>query len=301
MRTKPVLLIAAAVLAVAGTLASWNRGPREPEWNGRTFSAWWTDLYSLSEPSHSAAAVARRAPAQRAMGEFGVTVLPHIIDRMRAPDTEARLLADEWFTRTGLRQHPFPPGAAEHGRAMFAFQAIGPAGADAIPHLRLMLDDPRLTQAAAISLGWIGPKSLPALAEAAQHREAWVRYWGTIGLGWLGEGARPAVPKLLAAFTTEADPQVRSAIAWTLLRVRSELPASLNVLAGALRAPDADVTPVLADWLGDLGPLARPVLADLRAASRATTGDLRQRIDRAIRRIEAADVTTAPRGFSAVR
>jgi HEAT repeat protein len=170
---------------------------------------------------------------------MGVTAVPHILARMDAPDTVARLQADGVFSRAGWRGHPFAPGAAEQGRAMFAFQALGVAGADAVPHLRMMLEDPRLTQAAAVSLGWIGPASLPALTEAAQHRDPWVRLWGTLGLGWLNDGARPAAPMLRDALGREPDAQVCWAIAWTLQRVRPEWSVSPPALATSAPAPGA--------------------------------------------------------------
>ncbi len=287
MTTTQKLALGVVATTLVATLASWQSGPREPEWAGRPFSAWWADLYSLSEPAHSAAAVARRAPAQEAIRGMGLASVPLILERMHAPDTVTRLQADEWLARAGWRQHPLVPGAAEQGRAMFAFQALGSAGVDAIPHLRLMLDDPRLTHSAAVSLGWIGAASLSTLTEAARHRDAWVRYWATIGLGWLNEDARAAVPELRRAFASEPDAQVRCAIAWTLLRVRCEWRGTLPVLATALQDPTDPSAATIAGWLGALGGEATAALPELRAASQRTPLAQHEALLAAIRRIES--------------
>ncbi len=107
-------------------------------------------------------------------------------------------------------------------------------------------------------------KNLPALTALLRSPDAAVRWWGATGLLALRERATPARAALTAALR-DASPDVRLAAAEALAHLGS-LDLSLPALRAALRENDIHARLSALIAARRLGPLARPLIDDIRAA-----------------------------------
>jgi N-acyl-D-amino-acid deacylase len=158
-----------------------------------------------------------RVKAARALGEVGT--------------------ADDSTTDALRRALQDPDGVVR----VAAASALGQLGAPAIPHLAAALadTDPVLCRRAAESLGRAAasagkPAAVEALASAAKHRDAGVRWRAAQSLGAIGLAAKPALPAL-RRLLNDGDPEVRSKAVEAIQRIDP----SATDKAASLAASDA--------------------------------------------------------------
>lgn len=165
------------------------------------------------------------------------------VERLRAQDRSL-------FTKKGAEDHE-------------AFDALAECGTSAVPALLRALrdEDPRLRQRAALALSHVGRPAVPDLIRALDDGTPSVRAGAAKALGWMGPDARESIPALGARLH---DPETFVArLAGTALQ--SIGPASVPVLAEALKDQDDGIRLSAAETLERMGPEGRdavPALAE---------------------------------------
>ena len=96
----------------------------------------------------------------------------------------------------------------------------------------------------------------PALGEALNSTEAFVRSTTVFGLDMQSAEARAALPRLLEMLSGDPEPMVRLAVVEALRRCGPDASGAVPALAGALRDGYAEVRRAAAFALGGLGPAA---------------------------------------------
>jgi len=110
-------------------------------------------------------------------------------------------------------------------RALAALQELGPAGAEAVPELKLMLgrtkDDDLAAEIAKTigGMGSAGAIAVPELRSLLARKAMWPRYAAVEALGRLGPPAVPALPAILA-LTKDPDREVAAAAVQAARRLR---------------------------------------------------------------------------------
>ncbi len=134
----------------------------------------------------------------------------------------------------------------------------------------LEAEDATVRLLAVKTLGSFGAAALPRLVLLLGDEDPAARYWAADHLGNLGEEARSALPALEEA-RSGASQAVRMAIDYALSRIRPGRPSLEGLLEG-VRVPHRSVACAAADFLGRIGPPARPALPVLEEVLRANTG-----------------------------
>jgi HEAT repeat protein len=177
---------------------------------------------------------------------------------------------------------------------------LGPDAKDAIPGLRdaLLKDkEPPVREAAAIALGKMGEvakDTVPALVGCLKDDEAGVRSAAAHALAGIGPPARSAaLAPLKNMLTTEADPTVRLAVAFTLgwLDASQVSAVTLPELLKGLRHRDTvEVRIGAAQALGDFGPKANTpaVVQALTQAKRDENAEVQKAAEEALKKIQGA-------------
>jgi len=112
------------------------------------------------------------------------------------------------------------PDDEMRGEGLRAVRVLGPAaGADAPERVLALVDHWKFGTMVPLTLGKIGPESVPALAVLLTHRSPQIRSAAATQLGKLGQRALAAVPELEAR-RRDRDPVVRSAVGQALRAVR---------------------------------------------------------------------------------
>ncbi len=191
--------------------------------------------------------------------------------------------------------------------AIHALGAIGPDAGEAIPTLAAILTDdpdPGARVEAALALSKMAPASrsaVPALTAALSDREPFVRMDAALALMRLRGEGRPAAPALaralrddrnrtnLGAFPFTVQEQVAVALGWVTAGTPDAVPALTDALRSARTERSREAA---ARALGEVGPDARPAVAELRKLTDAPDLGVRQAAREALEKIEG---TAKPR------
>lgn len=138
------------------------------------------------------------------------------------------------------------------------------------------------------ALNKIGRPAVPALVEALENGDGWVRSWAAITLGTMKEPAREAVPPLTRALT-DNDIRVRVEVAGALVKLDADHPTIIAVLTEALQCTDAQARKRASYHFTCLGAKARSALPALLSALRDDERTVRENAAEAIELIAAAD------------
>jgi HEAT repeat protein len=237
-----------------------------------------------------AAALADRDPLVRAeaagdlgqLGDLSRPALPALRAALRDPDPFVRVYAAEAVARidpedrgaleplaAALRH----PDGAVGNAAAGALAGLGPRALASAPALRAALrqDPAEVRSAAALALGEVIPEAAPrgeeteesvaALVRALREdRSADVSYWAARALLKFGPAARNALPALVAALRDRGRPAARDVAADVLSRLG---PDAVPLLGEALLDPQCGARRHVAQYLGDMGPAARPAVPAL--------------------------------------
>jgi HEAT repeat protein len=206
--------------------------------------------------------------------------------------------------------------------------AIGPAAKDAIPALVRMMRDtkrPGCCDSAAFGLRDIGEASVPVWVEALRDKDPYLRKHAAMYLGRYGKAAWVAKESLLAALG-DAEAEVRWLAACSLgelslpagqvtpglerllkdseLRVRLEAGLALwrvsgnmkgfpHLLAG-LRSDDYHLRERAAEMCEEMGPAARPALADLTNLLKDSEKFVREAAAKALQKVDPSSQRPKP-------
>jgi HEAT repeat protein len=150
-------------------------------------------VQALDDPDGST-----QVAAARTLGQMGAAALPGLLEALRKPEKFVRREAIWALVRMGSAAKKAVPALAEALRdsdprvrlgAAQALGAIGPDASAAIPSLIECLKDSNLIfcRLAAQALTRLGPEALPALQQASQSPDPFVRREALWALGHLGQ------------------------------------------------------------------------------------------------------------------
>lgn len=153
--------------------------------------------------------------------------------------------------------------SADRFRAARDLGRLGWLARDAMPALVNALNDAEanVREAAAHSIGQMGPDALTALAGMLQHDDKYVRRHAVWSMGRLGPLAKSVLPDLCKALK-DADPRTASGAAQSLGNLGAEGADAVAALAEAMRGTNIVLCRLAAKALSQIGP---PSLATLIA------------------------------------
>ncbi|MGE3808002.1 MAG: HEAT repeat domain-containing protein [Gemmataceae bacterium] len=153
-------------------------------------------------------------------------------------------------------------------RAVEALGAMGPAARQAVPVLMAKAGEVQqhlFSSDVVSSVSQIGSGAVPALIESVQDQNKHKAEVAATALGRIGPDARAACPHLRRILDAEKCNSFRAAAALALWRIdKSDVAvASLADLLKALDRPESLLWYQALDCLGELGPAAKPAVAQL--------------------------------------
>lgn len=241
--------LAVLLLILVAFGALWRR-PAELTWKGKPAFYWLARLIEFDSRN--------KRPAEEFVFAAGPAIVPELVRGLSLPD---HWLYDRWvdvYFKLGSRQRFFRmpiKRAAYRANCAHGLGLLGSAGAPAVPALLNALDDrdPWVRSAAARSLGRIGAdkaRVIPRLVAGLASTDSNHRLACGIGLGHLlpSPGAAAALRKLIS----NPDASLRTWAAWSLWRDESDPEATFAALVTALKDGDARVRRGAAESLGRL-------------------------------------------------
>ena len=233
---------------------------REPAHQARPLSAWLRDL--------SADDAGKRDDAQKALRQMGVKVLPHLLARIEAADTNIQT------------------------RGILGFTALGSVAMPATQALAVLLSKNETSLPAARALAAIGPASIPVLTNSLSSPVRFVRTSGARGLGRMGRDARPAVPALVGALDDDDD-DLRYFAARALGHIAEEPDLTVPALAARLEDRSVEVRKMAAHSLGQFRQRAQLAVPALLQAMQGNDSGVKLTALFALKEIDPEAAATA--------
>ncbi|MFC1456968.1 HEAT repeat domain-containing protein [Microvirga arabica] len=256
-------------------------------------------IAALGDTSKDASATSIRWQAVDALGNIGpVTpeVVPALVGILTNADTDHVSQVAEALAKIGQ-----PAVAAlinvltnAGGDVCWrAGEALGKIGAPAVPALVRALThfDESVRWTAAKSLGEIGsatPEVVPALITALFDLDLTVSSNAIRALGKIGPVTPEVVPALI--YCLDIDELAAVTAAEELGKIGPVTPEVVPALIGILNHPEMRVRWTAAHALGKIGPVTPEVLPALISALDDVTEDVRSKVAKTLKDIEAADV-----------
>ena len=155
-------------------------------------------------------------------------------------------------------RHRFP---ATRLRAIKALGKLGSEAASALPALSIVLDDAdaKVREAAAASIGQLGPAALASLGSMLSHPDKYIRRHSVWALAKLGPHAVPLRHRLCLALKDE-DPRTASGAAQALGALGELGADSISALAEAMRGSNIVLCRLAAKALSQIGRPSLPTL-----------------------------------------
>jgi HEAT repeat protein len=179
----------------------------EPSYRGKALSAWMRDLgHSTFEPGGFAwddwplMNAPQNPEAAQAVRRIGSAGFPYLLNALTNTDPAwkmkmARVLP--WPLRNRIR---LTTAAAQRGRAVLAFDALGTEAESVTPELTRALYDYPTCKAAAAALSAVGPRGWTVLTQAISSTNEWT----AISAVWALANRRAAVPGTIEALMSAA-------------------------------------------------------------------------------------------------
>jgi HEAT repeat protein len=237
-----ILLCAAGVCGAVWFLAVDSR-PGDPVWQGKKLSQW------LQEDNG-------RGPgnltddARAAIRGMGTNAIPYLLMMAKETDSKLKLQLRSRLSRLkiGFINRLIPRHNEDLFRAAAGFEALGRAGAPAVPELSAILDEGGLNSFQAVrALDAIGPPAIPALLRALTNQYRLTCSQASESLRLMPREAN--IPDLLH-YLDDPDPMVRNYAINALPGIRLQPDAVVPKLKEQLGRPDL-VVPKLMERLSD--------------------------------------------------
>ncbi len=196
-----------------------------------------------------------------------------------------------------MQKHLKATNGHEHRQALYVLGASGEGAAQVVPYLTAALkDNDTWSRRLAIqSLGWIGPQAEAAVPDLIEllNEAPDTNYLAAnvaVALGKIGSPkAAPAVPAVKKLFEQEKNWNSRGNLGVTLMRLDPTQTEVLNFLMeGVTNHHPAKERWMAANYLGRIGPAARPAVPILIKALEQTNDTLWAEIPKALTNIGVA-------------
>lgn len=147
--------------------------------------------------------------------------------------------------------------------ALRSLGRLGPLAAEALNAVQLCLHDEEATirEAAAQTLGLMGPIAIPHLRVALSHPDRHVRRHAVWALGKFGPAAHAAVPELCRALT-DTDQRTCTGAAQALGEIGPDAYPAIPALIAALKGTNMVLCRLAAKALSRIGPRSVPALLE---------------------------------------
>jgi len=188
---KFLVTIFVLALAVPAGALLFSRGPAEPSADGHTLSEWLQIAAENKTERES-------SDAASAIRKIGTSGIPLLLEKLGAQKTYWRNKLDTDFGRHFFSNRWLNDDYYQRENASLGFSILGPQAAPAVPALARKLLDTNDNSRSAEALGAIGHEALPALRSALTNQSELIRLRAVKGLSATAEGARLAVPEILA-------------------------------------------------------------------------------------------------------
>ena len=260
------LLIAAGVAAALGILV-WIIIPHEPVHDGRTLTDWLVEW----QPSPLEESPLFEDPRSAVRSMKVEKVWPELLKMARSTDSRLRTRCREWGSRWEIPVFRSLRAAEEtQYLAVLGFEALGEAGAPAVPELAALLDDPAHADTAVACLAGVGRPAEVALGRALTNANARVRYGAVFGLAKVFKNFDEMLAHIKGGLSDPAY-DVRNCTVRAIGRHTEAPEAALPLLVAALADTDASVSNWAAKSLIAFGTNAAVALPALsRIAAEAT-------------------------------
>ncbi|NDA66151.1 MAG: hypothetical protein EB141_04290 [Verrucomicrobia bacterium] len=197
-------LKSAMVIVVVGLLLTWGwmpKGPREPEYAGRTLTQWLEHLDKHGDDPKVS------DECDEAVRQIGTNALPVLLQILKAPDEPWRREVNALAERVGIDKPLVREPWFKKDLAWRGFHILGPKAQSALPELLVILSrcrtsDERYVITECISLmGPAAEAAIPALIKLGQSGGQPERYYVCGALGRIARQPEIAVPFLTDQLT----------------------------------------------------------------------------------------------------
>src|SRR4030095_12590899 len=191
MRRRCIILGMGTAL-VAGVLACWPSGPKEPVYQGKRLSDWLEEAGPTKEPETVEAAC-------KALKAIGTNALPYLVSQFTRESLGWAGSINPRALDLGLMNFRLETGEDRIRMAASGLMFLGPEAAPALPTLAEYLGDTQRGLNAAWVMSACGEVALPYLLKATASANPHAVDAALTALGEMAAHNESAVPPLLAA------------------------------------------------------------------------------------------------------
>ncbi|WP_160164662.1 HEAT repeat domain-containing protein [Pedosphaera parvula] len=260
-KSRQIAVFIAVTLVVITVWVCFSRS-REPEFQGRSLSAWLKQLddgdtdrgieWSVWRPRQSSS----QAQAAQAIREIGTNSLPFLIKRMTRHESPLKTKALD-FLRKKQSWIKIPLSTNHYPRqAALAFDVLGPLAKPAVPALSSILTNSQFSKEATIALAAIGPEGWTVLydklADTNASANSWVKsciIWGMAG----HHVTQPGTTELIMIEVTNRNHSSGGIAGWALGELGTNQDQVIPVLIKGLQSPDLATRWGACNGLGKFG------------------------------------------------
>ena len=249
-------MFVALLVAAAGVVALWLRGPKEPVYQGKKL----TEL--IREGKEYNPDREQRDPARATIKATGTNALPYLLSEFTRPESRWSSSILQLARAFNLRRISYTP---EEDRALLAAGGIymlGSNAVSAIPILTGYLNERMRGDAAATALAGMGELTLPYLLNACASTNPLIAWNGTRGLMVMVRKTEAAIPPLIQ-LTLHTNFTIRFMAVTGLIQARSRLDLAIPALTNLLSDSDLRIQMKAAYVLSFFESAAKPAVPHL--------------------------------------
>jgi HEAT repeat protein len=277
MNKLKLLAVGLLVVLTGGVSVAWLQ--REPTYQGRTLREW---LESVDETNNA-----------RGLEKIAARAVPYYAKMLQRKDTALHRFCRGCWLRLpdslqGLVAEPLPADTARIGAAVL-LKYSGPLANGAVPILLGCVKDPNeaVRESALEAVAEIQPGSpamLPVFIEAGRDAFDGVRRCAMEALVHFGPAGQAALP-IVTERLKDNSSRVRVCAAGALWAIAHRTNEVMGVLTETIHNEDSTTRALSANYLGLVGPPARPLVPALLAALKDNK-DVAEQAAEALRKID---------------
>lgn len=248
-----------SLLAVLLAYAWWPKGPREPEYRGRTLTQW------LVYWDNNANDQSICDECENAIRQIGTNGLPVLLKMLEAQDAPWRVQISDWTYRAGFElgfeNMRVNSATFRKGMAYQGFRVLGERAKTAVPDLVAMLsrcrsaDDLQLIVSTLELIGPAAEPAVPVLIKISQTGHRAERIIVSIGLGEIAARPDVSVP-FLASQLSDPDEIIRREAVSALGKFSTVAARVTPAIVKILEDPDHYVRKAATNALRQIDPSA---------------------------------------------